>query len=392
MSFPSVALGDVVSFKGGGTPSRDQSTYWGGDIPWATVKDFNDGYLIRTTRDFITPEGLKNSASNLISAGTVIIPTRMALGKAAIAQRDVAINQDLKAVVPSGEVDPRYLLWYFIANASQIQSMGKGATVKGVTLDQLRKLQFPLPPFPEQRRIAAILDKAEALRAKRSEAIAKLDQLLQSVFLEMFGDPLTNPKEWPAVTVAEIAEVQGGLQFSASRKDIPNSVPYLRVANVQRGFLDLAEIKEMGATVAEVQRIRLNAGDILVVEGHGNPDEIGRCAVWDGSISECIHQNHLIRVRANPETVTPSFLASYLNSDVGSRWLKGTARTTSGLNTISVKKVRETQVLLPPLALQQRWDDFVLSVADRRSVALVAAVKNASLFEALQAQAFSGKL
>lgn len=302
------------------------------------------------------------------------------------------LNQRVVKLTPKERLDADFFRHFMQSQLLEIEALGRHALVNNVSVADLKKIEVPLPPLPGQRRIAAILDKADALRAKRREAIAKLDQLLQSVFLEMFGDPATNPKRWPAVTVAEIAEVQGGLQFSASRKAIPNSVPYLRVANVQRGFLDLTEIKEMGATIAEVQRIRLKAGDILVVEGHGNPDEIGRCAIWDGSISECIHQNHLIRVRANPEIVTPSFLESYLNSDVGSRWLKGSARTTSGLNTISVKKVRETQVLLPPLALQQRWDAFVLSVAARRSVALLAAFKNTSLFEALQAQAFSGNL
>lgn len=157
MSFPIVELGEVVDFKGGGTPSRDKLDYWGGDIPWATVKDFNDGHVIRTTQEFITSEGLEQSASNLIPAGTVIIPTRMALGKAVVTEVDLAINQDLKAVFPSEKIDARYLLWYFIANASKIEAMGKGATVKGVTLEQLRKLKFPFVPLSDQRRIAALL-------------------------------------------------------------------------------------------------------------------------------------------------------------------------------------------------------------------------------------------
>lgn len=318
------------------------------------------------------------------------------IAHARIAKRLGFGSTEFHVVRPVAEMlDDRYLYHFLrqplVRESGQLRMTGSGGQ-KRVPKAFLEGLNIPLPPLPEQRRIAAILDKADALRAKRRETIAKLDQLLQSVFPEMFGDPLSNPKAWPVVTVAEIAEVQGGLQFSASRKAIPNSVPYLRVANVQRGSLDLSEIKEMGATAAEVQRIRLKTGDILVVEGHGNPDEIGRCAIWDGSILECIHQNHLIRVRANPDVVTPSFLESYLNSDVGSRWLKGSARTTSGLNTISVKKVRETQVLLPPLVRQRQWDAVVLSIAARRSVALMAAIKNTSLFEALQAQAFSGKL
>ena len=212
------ALGDVVSFIGGGTPDRKNEDYWGGPIPWATVKDFNSGNLLKNPKESITDIGLKSSAANLIKAGTLIIPTRMALGKAAIASVDMAINQDLKAVIPNKNLDTKYLLWYFFSNYKKIEEMGKGATVKGVTLDQLRQLRINIPTLEEQRRIAAILDKAEALRAKRREAIVKLDQLLQSVFLEMFGDPVTNNKNWREdKLLGDVADICSGIIINAWR-------------------------------------------------------------------------------------------------------------------------------------------------------------------------------
>src|SRR5690606_28879710 len=122
----------------------------------------------------------------------------MALGKVVISEIDVAINQDLKAVLVKNNelLDTKYLLWFLASNKENIASMGKGATVKGITLDQLRAIKVPLPPLAEQRRIVAILDQADELRQKRQQAIKKLDQLLQATFIEMFGDPVSNPKGW----------------------------------------------------------------------------------------------------------------------------------------------------------------------------------------------------
>ncbi|HJP47613.1 restriction endonuclease subunit S [Acinetobacter venetianus] len=173
-------LGELVNFKGGGTPSRNVEEYWNSSIPWATVKDLNEGITLTETQEFISELGLKNSASNLIAKGTIIIPTRMALGKVVISEIDVAINQDLKAVLVKDKekLDVKYLLRFLESNKENIASMGKGATVKGNTLDQLKAIKIPLPPLSEQRRIASILDQADELRQKRQQAIEKLNEYI----------------------------------------------------------------------------------------------------------------------------------------------------------------------------------------------------------------------
>jgi type I restriction enzyme, S subunit len=112
---------------------------------------------------------------------------------------------------------------------------------------------------------------------------------LKSTFLEMFGDPVRNEKGWEKKDLGDISQIQGGLQVTIKRADNPVELPYLRVANVYRDFLNLSEIKTIKVTKTEAERVRLEKGDILVVEGHGNPTEIGRSAVWDGSIENCLH-------------------------------------------------------------------------------------------------------
>ena len=195
------SLNEILSFRGGGTPRKDVPEYWSDEIPWASVKDFKSLDLAKT-QDSISRKGLEASASNLIPAGHVIIPTRMALGKAAINSIDMAINQDLRALIPKVPLDSRYLLHAMIGLADEIVRYGSGATVKGITQENLGKLQIPLPPLAEQKRIAAILDAADALRAKRREALAQLDALLQSTFLTLFGDPV---KGWITTDIAGVA-------------------------------------------------------------------------------------------------------------------------------------------------------------------------------------------
>jgi len=196
------------------------------------VKDFKSSELSKTT-DYITEEGLKNSASNLIPAGNLIVPTRMALGKVVINTIDVAINQDLRALIVKNDelIDKRYLFRFLESKAKYLEREGKGATVKGITQEVLKELEIPLPPLTEQKRIAAILDKADSLRRKNQQAIQLADQFLRAVFLDMFGDPMTNPKEFPQGIIRDLTE-SANYGTSAKASETEGEFPILRMGNI----------------------------------------------------------------------------------------------------------------------------------------------------------------
>lgn len=291
----------------------------------------------------------------------------------------------VKVLRPKIEANLKYLYYYL--KQLNLPDAGYDRHFK-----YLKRTEVVLLPLPEQRRIAAILDQADALRAKRREALAQLDRLTQAIFVEMFGDPVTNPKEWPLIPTGLLSDVQGGLQVTSARSALPVEVPYLRVANVHRGYLQMDEIKTIRATPAEVKRTLLAVNDLLVVEGHGNPEEIGRSALWTGQIDPCIHQNHLIRVRFDSARVVPVFACAYLNSPGGRQYLLRSGKTTSGLNTISVSNVRGTPVALPPIDLQQSFAAHANAV-ERMRVAHKAALADLdALFTSLQHRAFRGEL
>jgi restriction endonuclease S subunit len=167
---------------------------------------------------------------------------------------------------------------------------------------------------------------------------------------------MTNlPPSWTWMRLEEIADVHGGIQKQGKRRPVKNKYPFLRVANVLRGRLNLNEVHEVELFAGELDRYKLHPGDLLVVEGNGSADQIGRAAVWDGSIKNCVHQNHLIRVR--PFHVLPKYLEFAWNSPETARYIRQIAGSTSGLYTLSTTKVKAVRIPVPTLDEQQRIVD-----------------------------------
>lgn len=388
-------LDQCCEIVAGATPSTSESEYWGGDIFWATPKDLSDltETYIRDTPRKLTKRGLDSCAATVLPPRSVLFSSRAPIGHVAINTVPMATNQGFKSFVPKDElVYPEFLFHWLRFNRVHLESLGNGATFKEVSKGVISRVEITLPPLEEQRRIAAIIDQAETLRTQRRTALALLDSLTQSLFLDMFGEPVANPKGWHMSTIGDLAEVQGGLQVTSARKNLPVEVPYLRVANVYRGVLDLSEIKTIRATPAEIQRTTLVNNDLLVVEGHGNPNEIGRAALWNGEIEQCVHQNHLIRARFDCTKVEPVFASEYVNSPGGRQHLLRAGKSTSGLNTISVSNVRETPIALPPLPLQQTFATRIASIEALKATHRRALAALDALFASLQQRAFSGEL
>ena len=200
---------------------------------------------------------------------------------------------------------------------------------------------------------------------------------------------------WETVSLADVAEIQGGIQKQGKRRPVENKYPFLRVANVARGRLILDEVHEVELFKGELERYRLQRGDLLVVEGNGSPDQIGRAAVWDDSIPNCVHQNHLIRVRPGEELL-PEYLGLAWNSPAVSSQVRAVAASTSGLYTLSTAKLKPIAIPYCSLDEQRRVVDLVedhLSRLDAAITAIKAAqLREQSLRATLLAAAFSGRL
>ncbi|WP_421278735.1 restriction endonuclease subunit S [Aeromonas veronii] len=206
-------LGDVCHLIGGGTPSKDNADFYTGNIPWATVRDMRSD-VITDTEYKITESAIKNSSTNIIPSGSVIIATRVGLGKVCLLNQDTAINQDLRGIFPKDaeKLSTRFLFWWLKSVAHLIVAEGTGATVQGVKLPFVKSLQIPLPPLPEQQRIVAILDEAfEAIAAARTNteqnhqnARNLFESYLQSVFRQ-------HGNGWVERNFSEVCEISSTL-------------------------------------------------------------------------------------------------------------------------------------------------------------------------------------
>jgi type I restriction enzyme S subunit len=382
-----------VGFYSGGTPSKATAEFWEGSVPWFSPKDMKQPRL-SDSADHVSDSVFSKTSLRRLPPGTVAIVVRgMILAHTvpiSILDVSAAINQDLKALLPRRSIDPTFLAAMLRAQHATILAQVSTSAHGTKKLDTrvLEDIHIPFPSLDEQRRIAAILDAADDLRAKRRATIAALDTLTQSIFTDMFGDCAA----LNAVPLSAVAQVRGGLTVNAKRASLIIRAPYLRVANVARGSIDLTEIKTIGVTHAEILGLALERDDLLLVEGHGNRDEVGRVARWFGPISGCVHQNHLIRIRLDDQLVMPVFAEHYLNGPGGRAQVASVAKTTSGLNTVSISQVRAFRVPVPPLPEQRIFAQRATAAAEHLELAQVSMRHQDALFASLQSRAFRGEL
>ena len=354
----SASLGEVATVISGQSPPGESYNEEGFGLPFFQGKaDFTETYP--TTRKWCT------APRKIAESGDILMSVRAPVGPTNIARERCCIGRGLAAIRPDESVALRdFIHWVLRSLEPKLSRKGQGSTLSAIGKKDILTLKIPLPSIDKQRRIADILNRAARIERLSVQAATDFRVFVSALFIKMFGDPIGNPMRWDRQRLGDISEVQGGLQVSKKRSVHHLEKPYLRVANVLRGQLFLKEIKRIRITDRELARVRLRRGDLLVVEGHGNATEIGRVAVWDGSVGDCVHQNHLIRVRPDYSLLNSEFTCAYLNSSSGREHLLRSGKTTSGLNTITTSDVRACPIFVPPLALQRRYSDIIERVRE----------------------------
>lgn len=249
----------VLSEKiiGGGTPSRSNPIYWGTEIPWVTVKDFSS-FNSYQTQEYITKEGLKNSASHLIPKGTIITSTRMTLGKAVIYNVDVSINQDLKAIFPNKGIDTKYFYYWFEFNSKSIEKLGSGSTVLGLSLPDLRKIKVKLPSTKsEQTAIATALSDMDTLISQTEKLIEKKKAIKQGVMQEL----LRPKKGWEKKKISEAFNIFKGRGLSKNKISEYGEYPCILYGELFTTYKE--EITEIFSKTNYSEAVNSVEGDIL---------------------------------------------------------------------------------------------------------------------------------
>lgn len=299
-------------------------------------------------------------------------------------------------------VDLRYLGYYFRTPqlAQQADNLSKGAAaISKLTLNppQFWDLTIPLPPLDDQRRIVARIEELAARIAEaqglRKEAMAEAERLLKNASTDAFGAAIRGSCE--TVTLGEIGEIRAGVTLGRVLNGPTVRLPYLRVANVQDGHLNLKHIKEVEVLPGEVEKWQLRAGDILLTEG-GDWDKLGRGTVWSGEIPNCIHQNHIFRIRVDQTRFIPRLLARYLGSQHGKDYFQAAAKQTTNLASINQRQLRAFSIPVLTMGVQERIlthiDDMQTYVDTLKHLQAESAAELDALLPSLLDKAFRGEL
>lgn len=422
-------LGDLGVWAGGGTPTTSIAEYWdNGTIPWISAKDMKADYL-GMSQDSITEAGRAAARLSLLPPGTVLLVVRgMILARdfpVAVTTAAATINQDLRALIPSPAVEPRFLLraLQFISD-DVVQATGEATHgTRRLESDKLKAWPLPIPPLAEQQRIVTaverVFESVSSARDRLKRVPTILTRLRQAVVESACSGQLTAdwrevhdvteavnngkpddvqeaPGSWEWVTLGAISEVKGGVTKGRkipAEKQI--SLPYLRVANVQDGFLDLSEIKLIPALEEDRTKYALEPGDILFIEG-GNREHLGRGTVWRGEVPGCIHQNHVFRARLKRQGVLPEFVSLAAKSEHAREYFFSNASQTVNLASINLRSLSALPLPLPPTAEQAeivRRASALLALADSiEERATLALQRVQRLPQGILAKAFRGEL
>ncbi|TRU19635.1 MAG: restriction endonuclease subunit S [Microcystis aeruginosa Ma_QC_B_20070730_S2] len=401
-TFRDVLLEEIAEIKSGvGFPISMQGCE-SGDFPFAKVGDISN--RARSGEQFISdaPNWVKNEDLSTLKftpfpTGTIVFAK---IGEAirqnfrAVSTRPMLFDNNVMGVIPQEErVDTTYL--YFYLRTLDFYHLAGKTTVPAIRKSTIEKLKIPLPPLEEQRRIAAILDKADGVRRKRKEAIRLTEELLKSTFLEMFGDPVTNPKGWRKISLGELlAEpLQNGAYFPKERYvEAPDGVEMVHMSDAFYNFVERGNLKRVQVTSEEFEKYKLIPNDVLIARRSLNYEGSAKPCLISETAQPLIFESSLIRVRLNAEVIDSFFFFSYmLEPRARSAYVfpNVTKSTISGINQAGLKRI---SVLAPPMSIQKKYRDIYETILGTQSNYQKDYENIDNLFNSLLQRAFRGEL
>jgi type I restriction enzyme S subunit len=391
VKWPVVELKTVARIVGGATPSTSDPDLWDGDIFWATPKDLAnlpDTYLSKTPRT-ISAKGLATCSAELLPPNSVLFSSRAPIGHVAINTVPIATNQGFKSMVPGPKLNAKFLYWWLDANRNDLQAMGVGATFKEVSKAIVGRIQIPLPPLDEQKRIAAILDQADALRRLRARALDSLNSLGQAIFHEMFGDPIGDCRSGSGWTSERL---DTNIHFIDYRGKTPPKaeagVRLITAKNVKMGFINVEPQEFIDAEAFDEWMTRgfPRRGDVLFT----TEAPLGNVAILDSNDRVAVGQR-LITMQPDQTKIDNVYLGHLLTTP-GFRKKMFEFSTGSTVVGIKSRLLKEIEIRYPSMDAQRQFSAAISQserLKRRQGLALVA---TETLFSSLQHRAFRGDL
>lgn len=385
MSWPLVQISEFCRTGSGGTPSRKQAEFYNGNIPWIKSGDLREKTVIEAS-EFITDLGVQKSSAKIVPKGAILLAMYGAtVGRMAMLGIDAATNQAVCSIIPDQDkAFPKYVYYALLSKVPDFLRNAVGGAQPNISQGKIKATRIPLPPLEEQKRIATILDKADAIRRKRQQAIQLADEFLRAVFLDMFGDPVTNPKGWGTSRIDAICKIVRG--SSPRPKGDPRyyggPVPRLMVADLTRDGKHVnAKIDSLTEEGAKKSRPTKKGTVVMAVSGN-----VGLTSIL--SADACIHDGFIAFNDLDSSVVLPEFLQEMMT------FLKSThANRQAGaiFQNLTTSQIKEMLIPIPGVHLQKKYLDVAVKVDD------ITKKKNGEiycrdLFDSLSHKLFLGKV
>lgn len=380
-SWPAALLPDVAQIIMGQSPPGDTYNETGNGLPFFQGKaEFGDVSP--------TPKKWCTAPKKIAQSGDILISVRAPVGPTNLAATQCCIGRGLAAIRANPELlDPTYLRFALRQAEQRIASMGQGSTFAAIGRAELASVGFPLPLLDEQRRIVDLLSRAESIVRLRREAQKKITELISSLFLDMFGDPATNPKGWAVARIGDLGRVQLGRQRAPKYQTGVHTRPYVRVANVFEDRIDISDVLSMDFDDKDFAQYRLEFGDILLNEGQST-ELVGRPAMWRDEIHDCCFQNTLVRFQPNRTQMIPEFALTALLHYYRSGVLSQISSKTSNVAHLGAARFANLPLYYPPFDLQSEFAYHFEQIRSIQSQQAAATLKAEATFDALLAKTF----
>jgi type I restriction enzyme S subunit len=400
MSWPIAKIGKVCKLvngdRGSNYPSKENILMEG--IPFINAGNLtHENSIACSGANYISEERYNLLSNGKVRHGDILFCLRGSLGKFGIVDSSIlkgAIASSLVIIRSDEMLDGNYLKNYLRSSvcAREISRFENGAAQPNLSAKDLREFEIPLPPLPEQKRIAAILDKADAIRRKRQQAIQLADDFLRAVFLDMFGDPVTNPKGWSAVELGTLI-VKGptnGLYKHAS--EYGSGTPILRIDGFYDGRLvNHEKMKRVNLTSQEIEKFKLEERS-LVINRVNSREYLGKSAFISGLMEGTVYESNMMNFSVDESVINSMFLTELLRTPYAKKQILSAAKDAVNQSSINQQDVKSLQVLLPPLTLQESFEKVVnrFEASAKKTTVWKGSVDN--LLLSLSHKAFSGQL
>ena len=308
--------------------------------------------------------------------------------------RNILLNQRVGKLIikDSSKVDNKYL--QHVLNDPKTREYYRKFASGGLQINlgksDLLNVEIPLPPLAEQRRIASILDQADDLRQKRQQAIEKLDQLLQATFIDMFGDPVSNPKGWDIFKSKSL--FQDPPRIGTTTPANGKGIPVVRVGELGQFHIDFEKCGRVQISESDFKKYELKNGDLVLARAIGSKNQLGKCSYFSEYFEPVCIDSHVMRLRPDPKKMHPLWFYFLLSSDQGKKILQSKGGATAVQFNINSAQANDLDIALPPLSEQAKFVEIANKILKNKDSHIKSLEKNNLLFSSLQNQAFNGTL